>query len=277
MSSIGSERDRTLCDHAFGHYTHGILYPYNEIGLAARAAAFARDTLIPEVLKLETTHPVKFHKGALFYDTGLAHLVTGDESRFEYFLAMVDEEEFLTHGVEGKPQQRGDTNMRLGDLSKVTVESRIRFACDLLNGNVASHAAGYTNVFGQSISCDQLERWRRSLRPLHHFELFRSLLDAQVFAGSWMPSYPVVGSNPYIMLRLAKALAHICQWVESYLTLLQSGSVTGDSLSKKLKNDPHFSSLALAAGGKEQFAGFVHTGLLLIRNCEGFLAISQAQ
>ena len=32
--------------------------------------------------------------------------------RFEYFLAMVDEEEFLTHGVEGKPQERGDTNLR---------------------------------------------------------------------------------------------------------------------------------------------------------------------
>ena len=80
--------------------------PIAEIGLATRAATFARDRLVPEVLKFEATHSVKFHKGALFYDTGLAHLVSGDEADSEYFLAMVDEEEFLTHGVEGKPQKR---------------------------------------------------------------------------------------------------------------------------------------------------------------------------
>jgi len=272
LSSIRSERDRTLCDRTFGHYTHGLLYPYAEIGLATRAANFARDKLVPQVLKFEATHPVKFHKGALFYDTGLAHLVSGDEGRFEYFLAMVDEEEFETHGVEGKPQRRGDTNMRTSDLSKATVESRIRFAVDSLNGSVASHPATYGFVFGAPITYGQMDGWRRSLLALHHFELFRLLHDAQIFSGASMPSYSSVTLNPYIMLRLAKALAHVCQWVESYLTVLQSGSVVAESLSGKLKDDPHFASLITPAGGKKQFAGSPPHGADVDRELRGLLS-----
>jgi hypothetical protein len=259
LSSVGTERDRGRCDSAFGHYTHQLLYPYAGVGLVTRAAAFARDRLIPDVLNFEATHPVNFHKGALFYDTALAHLVSGDEQRFEYFLAMVDEEEYRTHGVEGKPQKRGETNLRTSQLSKVTIEHRVRFASSLLNGGEVGYPANYEFLFGRAMNASQFDNWRQTLPALDHFELFRLLHDAEIFCGVSMPGYKPVRDNPYIMLRLVKALSQLAQWVESRLTVFQralpAGTIKKPTLSRKLGDDLALSALVSAAGNVDRFAG----------------------
>ena len=85
------------------------------------------------------------------------------------------------------------------------------------------------------------------------------LHDTEIFCGVTMPPYTLVNDNPYVMLRLAKALAHAAQWIESSLTamqkLLPAGTITGATLSKKLGSDPAFAPLVTAAGSEQQFSG----------------------
>jgi len=259
LSRIKLTRDRTQCDEVFGLFTGDVLLPYHRCGLESRAARFSRERLTPEVLKYEASLSTEFHKGALFYNTGLAHLVSGDEVRFEYFLAMADEEDLLTSNVEGKPHTRGETNLRTNQLREQTIGDRVRFVADLLNGNVAGHPAHYEFLFGRAIRASQFDNWRRALPALHHFELFRLLHDTEIFCGGTMPDYQPVKDNPYIMLRLVKALSHAAQWVESRLTAFQralpAGTIKKPTLSRKLGDDPAFSAFAIAAGNVDKFAG----------------------
>jgi hypothetical protein len=258
LTHITQSRQRTESDSAFSHFTT-ILFPYAREGLASRAAFFARSHLVPQVLSVEAARSIEFHKGALFYNAALAHLLIGDEARFEYFLAMADEEDFRTHGVEGKTRQRGTTNLKQGELSQQTITASIRFGTDLLNGVFSSSPATYHFVLGRSMTEDRFDNWRRNLDGLHHAELFRFLNEAELFLGRGMPSYCAVLDNPYVMLRLVKSLAHAGQWIESRLTFhqqgLATGKITGNTLSKKLQDDPSFRSLVAAAGGNSQFAG----------------------
>lgn len=259
LADMKASRERTASDEAFGYFTHCILFPYAEKRLASRAAWFSRAKLIPKVLEIEAARSIEFHKGALFYDTALAHLAIGDEARFEYFLAMADEEDFGTHGVEGKPRQRGTHNLRQGGLSSQTIAERVRFAADLMNGVVSTNSATFAFMFGAPITEPRVDQWRRSLDSLHHAELFRFLYEAELFCGRGMPEYCPVRDNPYVMLRLAKTLAHAGQWVESRLTALQrtlpAGTIRGSTLTKKLGDEPAFACLSTAAGNVDRFAG----------------------
>lgn len=258
LDKVVSSRQRTECDEAFGYFTSCVLFPYAKRELASRAAFFSRCVLIPKVLDVEASRSIEFHKGAIFYDTALAHLVIGDEARFEYFLAMADEEDFRTHAVEGKPRQRGTHNLRQGELSKQTITASVRFATDLLNGVASTNAASFSFMFGNPITETRVDLWRSSLDGLHHAELFRFLYEAELFYGRGMPEYCAVKDNPYVMLRLVKTLAHAAQWVESRLTALQTtlpAGTIGKMLSKKLQDDPGFAGLATAAGSKIAFAG----------------------
>src|SRR5205814_16031 len=156
-----TSRDRLKCDQVFGHFTHQLLFPYAQEAIASRAALFARNRLIPKVLELEAARSIEFHKGALFYDTAMAHLVVGDEPRFEYFLAMADEEDFRTHGPEGKPRKRGTLNLKQGELSELTIRASVRFATDLLNGVVSTHSATFAFMFNGPITEARVDQWRR--------------------------------------------------------------------------------------------------------------------
>lgn len=259
LDEITTSRPRTESDAAFGYFTHCILFPYAKQGLASRAAFFSRSLLIPKVLEVEASRAIEFHKGALFYDTALAHLAIGDEARFEYFLAMADEEDFRTHAVEAKPRERGTHNLRQGPLSEQTIKASVRFATDLLNGVLSSNTASFSFMFGSPITEARVDVWRRSLDGLHHAEFFRLLYEAELFYGRGMPEYCAVKDNPYVMLRLVKTLAHAGQWVESRLTALQKalppGTIKGATLTKKLGDEPSFASLATAAGNVDKFAG----------------------
>ena len=259
LKNISDNRNRTLCDKAFGYFTHCLLFPYAERGLVSRAAEFATMTLIPKVLQLESQHTVDFHKGALFYDTSLAYLAIGDEARFEYFLAMASEEDYETHAVENKPRQRGMHSLKRGELSRETIEANVQFATDLLNGVFSTSTVIYAFVFGGAITTQRFDHWRQTLDPLHHAELFRFLYESEVFLGRGMPNYKAVLDNPYVMLRLVKSLAHAAQWIESRLSLCQdslpAGTISRPTLSFKLQDDPDLAPLVTAAGSGQQFSG----------------------
>lgn len=245
--------DAGACDGIFGIYTHAYLMPCISQGFASRAAWFSRKRLIPAVLDLERQLSTEFHKGALFYDTGLAHLLAGNEDGYEYFLAMTDEEEFRkTAGAH----HRGTANLRSGGLAGQTIPKRMQFACGLLNGNIAGNVAEFVFVTsGTPITASQLDVWRQTLHTLHQFELLRIIHDVEVFLGAGYPKYPQSADNPFVLLRLAKALSHLAQWVESCLTHWQGGAIVG-TLSSKLQNDPDFgNSLSASAGGSAYFAG----------------------
>jgi hypothetical protein len=183
---------------------------------------------------LERQVATQFHKGALFHDTGLAHLLARDEDGYEYFLAMTDEEEFRK---TGGAHRRGTMNLLKNDLAKHIVVERMSFACDLLNGNIAGHAGHYAFLTGlPPISATQLDAWRLALDDLHQFELLRMIHDIEVFLGLSNPDYDPAKDSPFVMLRLAKALAHLAQWVESCLTDWQGAMGSGETLGVKLKN-----------------------------------------
>lgn len=229
-------RDRGQCDAIFGIYTHALLRPYVKSGFASRAAAVG-NALAHAVLNIERTHPVEFHKGALFHDTALAHFLSGDEDQYEYFLAMAGEEDVKTSGGTHK---RDSLNLRSNALTGQTIGHRLQFACDLLNGTVAGHPANYAFVTGApTITVSQLDGWRQQLDSLHQFEFLRFVHDLYVFVGVDYPDYQPVKDNPFVMLRLAKALSHLAQWVESCLTRWQTGAIHG-ALRKKLDSDPSF-------------------------------------
>lgn len=259
LSQITVSRQRTESDDAFAPLWWGIIQPYARHGMGHRAALFARSHLIPAILSLETERSIEFHKGGLFYNTAIVHLWISDHDRFEYFLAMADEEDYRTHGVEGKALERGTQILKQGELSQQTIASSVRFACDLLNGTFSRTTLTYQFVFGTAITAERFDTWRRTLDGLHHAEWFRILLDAELFMGRGMPSYCPVLDNPYVLLRLVKVLGHAAQWCESRLTQFQStlptGTINGKSLSPKLKDDPQFAALVTTAGGREQFAG----------------------
>jgi|GEM_PF-6066601 len=244
--------DAAACDRIFGVYTHKYLLSCASHGLVSRAARFSTNRLIPAVLELESRLGTAFHKGALFYDTGIAQLLAGNEDGYEYFLAMTDEEEFRkTRGAT----PRGTFNLRSGGLAAGTITQRMQFCCELLNGNIAGTAAGFSFITGRApITAPQFDMWRQTLDPLDQFEILRITHDIEVFLGVDYPNYPAVSDNPFVLLRLAKALSHLAQWVESCLTKWQSGS--GGSLGPKLVNDPHFgATLSACAGNSARFAG----------------------
>lgn len=281
LAEISASRQRTECDDAFAPLWWAIIQPYAKYGMGHRAAMFARSRLIPAILSLESERSIEFHKGGLFYNTAIAHLWISDHDRFEYFLAMADEEDYRTHGVEGKTRQRGTHNLKQGELSQQTIASSVRFGCDLLNGTFSRTTVTYQFIFGSSIIAENFETWRRTLDGLHHAEWFRILLDAELFLGRGMPSYCPVLDNPYVLFRLVKVLGHAAQWCESRLTqfqsVLPSGTINGKSLSPKLKDDPQFAALVTAAGGKEPFAGHSPQGAAVDAELNALLSAIESQ
>jgi hypothetical protein len=251
-SNIG--RDRAICDAIFGKFTHAYLVPCLSQGLGSRAAQFSREHLVPEVLRIEQQQHTECHKGALFYDTGLAHLLSGNEDGYEYFLAMTDEEELRTNAAT---HTRGSLNLRGGGIMQQTLTGRLSFACDLLNGVVAGGVMNYAFVTGfPPVTAGAFDTWRQSLDLLHQFELLRIVHDVEVFVGRGFPDYPASRDNPAVLLRLAKGLSHLAQWVESCLTQWQGPSGRGGALSPKLIHDADFgSALSNAAGSQASFAG----------------------
>jgi hypothetical protein len=254
--------DAGMCDKIFGGYSRYLLL-CKDRGCASRAAWFGRERLIPAVLATEKQVSTKFHKGALFYDTGLAQLLAGNEDGFEYLLAMVDEEEFRKTGGTHK---RGTSNLKSGQLEAQTIAARVQFACDLLNGKIAGHPANLAFMTGMGhFTASLFNSWRGTLHPLHQFELLRIIHDVEVFLGVGYSDYPAVADNPFVMLRLAKALSHLSQWIESCLTHWQGGKVTKmrkgrvltvNTLGDKLKYDSDFVKLGSNAdGGCENFPG----------------------
>jgi hypothetical protein len=248
------------CDIIFGKYSAYVDSCRKE-SLASRAAWFSSERLIPAVLNLERELSMKFHKGALFYDTGLAHLFAGNEDGFECLHAMADQEEVRKTGGAHK---RGTLNLRSSGLAAQTITRRMQFACDLLNGKIAGHPANFEFLTGtEPITAARFDVWRQRLPALHQFELLRIVRDVEVFVGVGNPDYPEVADHPFVMLRLAKALSHLAQWVESCLTRWQ-GAIEyktkrgkpkrAMSLKEKLENDVKFIDLRnKAVGGCANF------------------------
>jgi hypothetical protein len=245
-------RDRAICDQISGIYTHSYLHPCLSAGVASRAARFSREVLVPAVLNLEAETKSEFHKGALFYDTALAHLLSGDQDGFEFFLAMTDEEEVKTTGGS---HSRGSLNLRAAGLTKQTLTDRLEFACKLLNGKIAGCPVDFHFATGLApIDAAQFDQWRQRLDALHQFELLRFIHDIEMFSGDKYSSYSPVKDDPFVLLRLAKALSHVAQWVESCLSYWQKYAISG-TLRGKLLGDPSFGNLTVAAGSPDLFAG----------------------
>ena len=253
LLSSNPGRDRAKCDPIFSYYTQAYLAPCVAKHLASRAANVGGDCLIQQVLALERKLNTEFHKGVLFHDTAVAHLVSGNEDGYEYLLAMTDEEEVKTQSGTHK---RGTVNLLSSDLAKQIVAERMGFVCELVNGNIAHHAGNYAFLTGASpVAPPQFDAWRQTLDALHQFELLRIIHDVEVFIGLSNPDYEAAKDNPFVMLRLAKALAHLAQWVESCLTDWQCRSIKG-ALSKKLLADSSFNGLHNGTqADKEHFAG----------------------
>jgi hypothetical protein len=245
-------RQRVACDTIFARFSQQYVRLCVAYGFASRAASFSTVHLIPRVLKLEQQLATEFHKGALFYTTALAHLLAGNEDGYERFLAMADEEDYRTSSGAHK---RGTSNLRDVYVQEQTITKRMELACDLLNGKIARNAADFSFITGMApVIADRFNSWRKRLDPLHQFELLRIIHDFELPLGVGYPNYPAVTDNPFIMLRLAKALSHLAQWVESCLTQWQGGG--GEALGKKLKKDPDFgASLSKCAGSGDDFAG----------------------
>ena len=251
LSEIKLARSRDACDEAFGTYVSHILIPYSKFSMGSKAAAFAVDTIIPTVLKLEQSNGIVFHKGAIFYNTALAYLISGDDDRFEYYLAMADEEDHLTCGGDGESHSRGTTNIKKDDLGEQTIQPRLMLLVSMLNGDLAGSCANFESLFGHLATTDGVDQWRQGLEPYHHGELFRAIKEFSIFFGLSMPDYTPVLDNPYVMLRLAKALAHVAQFSESYLTQVNTNVPVG-ALSRKLS---FLSRMANAAPSKDDFCG----------------------
>lgn len=246
-------RDRGACDKILGDYFgRAYLIPCIRSGMASRVAHYASSALVPVILELERRMGVEFHKGALFYNTAIAYLLSGNEDGCEYFLAMTDEEEVRTE--KGK-HKRGTMNLRSGDLVGQTIVHRLEFACKILNGTITGSPTNYSLLTGRgAITQAQLEVWRQNSDALHQFELLRVIHDMQAFIEYYSEYQPAI-DNPFVMLRLAKALSHLAQWVESCLTDWQGRAIHG-TLANKLTGDPHFgNSMSTEAGSAAAFAG----------------------
>jgi hypothetical protein len=246
-------RQRVECDTIFARFLQQYMQLCVAYGFASRAASFSTVHLIPKVLKLEQQLATEFHKGALFYTTAHAHLLAGNEDGYERFLAMADEEDYRTSSGAHK---RGTSNLRDVYVQEQTITKRMGLACDLLNGKIASNAADFFFITGMApATADRFNSWRKSLDPLHQFELLRIIHDIEILIGVGYPKYPAVDDNPFVMLRLAKALSHLAQWVESCLTHWQVG-VMAEGLGGKLQSDPDFNVLHNGTvAGKRKFAG----------------------
>ena len=248
LAAIHANRDRVACDAIFGAYLiETLLGPYSNLRLDSRAAAFCCAKLIPKVLSAEQAN-LQFHKGALFYNAGLSCLAAGDEGRFEYLLAMADEEDYRTAQVEGQVHRRGITNVKTGDLRTQTITHRLQSLAEYLNDGAGIAGPTFEELFGYKVDHSRIEQWRGALDPYHHYELLRLVGELDIFRRGVAPNYQAVLDNPYVMLRLCKLLAHLAQWVESDLTLLQAGA-HGNTLARKL-NDPHLSGLKAIASPK---------------------------
>jgi hypothetical protein len=245
-------RDRDKCDSIFGiHYITAYLEPCISNGLASRVAGIGGPALIKRVLDLEKELSTEFHKGVLFHDTAIACWLSGDEDGYEYLIAMTDEEEYkTTHGAHA----RATFNLRSNTLTAKTILDRMQFACDLSNGKIANNAANLAFMTGvEPIAVTQFDVWRQTLDTLHQYELLRILHDAHAFVGIKYPDYTAANDNPFVMLRLAKTLSHLSQWVESCLTHWQVSSAK--TLGEKLKHDPDFGPRLIACAGKNVFPG----------------------
>lgn len=251
LSKITLARSRDACDEAFGTFVSHILIPYSKFSMGSKAAAFAVDTIIPTVLELEQANGIVFHKGAIFYNTALAYLISGDEDRFEYYLAMADEEDHLTCCGDGESHSRGKTNIKKDELSEQTIQPRLMLLVSMLNGDLAGSCANFESLFGHLATTDALDQWRQGLEPYHHGELFRAVKELSIFSGLSMPDYTAVLDNPYVMLRLVKALAHVAQFSESYFTQVNTNVPVG-ALSQKLSL---LYRMANAAPSKDDFCG----------------------
>ena len=250
-----NKADRATGERVFGFFTSNILLPYSQNKMVSRAATFARYTVIPEILNVEIDKSVTFYKAPLFYDTAMAHLLSGDTNRFEYFLAMTDEENSRMNALEAKPKFRGTTNLKDLDLGREIFKFRLEFMANLCNGSITDSPITHDFLIGTgSMKFPRIDAWRRSLDANHHVDLYRVINEIEVFVGSRMPLYEPVKDNPYIMIRLAKALANAAEWVEADLGRLQQNMIAG-SLSKKLGNDPEFNELSHAAGGLKNLTG----------------------
>ena len=243
-------RDRAKCDPMFSYYTQAYLVPCVSKHLASRVTNVGGDSLIQNVVALEKKMATEFHKGVLFHDTAVAQLVSGNEDGYEYLIAMTDEEEVRTQNGAHK---RGTMNLRSDGLAAKTIIERMQFACDLLNGGIAGHAANFSFLTRATpVTPPQFDSWRQKLDALHQFELLRIIHDIEVFVGAGYPDYQPVKDNPFVMLRSAKALSHLAQWVESCLTQWQG---THGGLHGKLNNDPEFSNALRASAGGAKYPG----------------------
>jgi len=83
--------------------------------------------------------------------------------------------------------------------------------------------------------------------------LLRILHDIEVFTG-YYSNYKPVRDNPFVMLRLGKALSHLAQWVESCLTKWQ-GPGGAPTLAPKLSKDQDFGTALVTAEGTGAFPG----------------------
>lgn len=274
-------RFRKECDACFSEFNNYIVRPYADASLASRAAAFSETTLIPAVLKLEADESYEFHKGAVFYNTAILFLLCGDQARFEFYLAMTDDEDYFTHDVEGKPRIRGTHNKKEGQLSSQTIQPLVRFAVDLANGTVLSGACPLASILPSPATEASLDTWRHGLDIFHHGELFRSLSELRLFCGVDGPSYPSVLDNPTVMLRLNKVLAHLAQWAESQLTLHYAGANVAKTLAPKLENDQQLNALVAVAGadptGAKRYPGRNVPSASLDTELQSLLVDIQAQ
>jgi hypothetical protein len=243
------------CDRIFGCFTD-LVMRYYELGMTIRAAHLAAAVVIPEVLKLEAVACIEVHKGALFYDTGLAFFMSGDMDRCAYYIALANEEDVLTGQVEGHSTPRGLHNRFQGALSRQLARPTIDFAVGFLNEPMLDTAGpgGFQRIFGHPLDSNEFDSWRVTLGDTHHFEFFRILQELEIFDHRHTWTYARALDNPFLLLRLAKVLAHAAQWFESYLTTLQSHAF-GPTLSPKLRLDLRFAPFHAAAGGEQLFAG----------------------
>lgn len=263
LNYIEKEREIDLCDTIFLEYWNNIHEPYLSMGLGHRAAKFARETLIPSILNKEINSGIQYHKGGIFYNTAITHLEIGDVDRFDYFLAMADDEDTQSLPPTGIIHKRGTLPKKAETIGEGTAKDLITVACKLLNGEYQGNpSVSFKLIYGKDLSEDKFNTWRRTLDREHGCELLRILGEAKVFLGSDMPSYKTVEDHPYILLRLAKVLAHLAQWVESYLTLIQKakppagGNGTSKSLGSKIINDKRdFALLFNAAVNADTVAG----------------------
>lgn len=252
LTGLQQANNRGQCDNIFGTFSQLYLGPCISQSLASRAANFSSLQLIPAVLALEQQRGVQFHKGALFHDTAIAASLAGDEDLFDYLLAMTDEEEFRT--ANGR-HVRGSYNLQAGGMGAQFLAKRLQFACDLLNASIIPGGISFASVTGlPAVTTGRLDLWRlHHLDGGHQFELWRVVHELEVFSPQRFPGYSAAGDNPFVMLRLAKALGHLAQFVESCFTAMPGVAASGKTLAEKLHSQ--FGNLSNAAGGKPNFVG----------------------